>query len=213
MQSNAIFHTIHLIVLEIKFKTLPRFILSLRQWRNWRGGRGQAAPWQAKCKNWDPFSWNFDIYYSFGFQLVAVFLLFWRGSFFFNQFRHPRHPGSLSLLSFFWVLAGGPLYSGQWLPSAKFCSPWPKPLDTPLARGVCNNCSWQKSFRSSYQQFCNNMNLLSSLHWRIKGVEVWAQLLVPRMFVTPRWMAPLWHKCAPFWCVMKKKLRLKSILN
>jgi len=29
------------------------------------GQGGKPPPWQAKCKNWAPFSWNFDISYSF----------------------------------------------------------------------------------------------------------------------------------------------------
>jgi len=32
------------------------------------GGRGWAAPLAAKRKNWNPFSWHFDIYYFLGFQ-------------------------------------------------------------------------------------------------------------------------------------------------
>jgi len=31
------------------------------QWCNWRGAWGESAPWQAKCKNWAPFTWHFDI--------------------------------------------------------------------------------------------------------------------------------------------------------
>jgi len=32
------------------------------QWRNWREGKGgEPPPWQAKCKNWAPFTWHFDI--------------------------------------------------------------------------------------------------------------------------------------------------------
>jgi len=33
-----------------------------RQWRNWQGERRRAAlPREARCKNWAPISWQFDI--------------------------------------------------------------------------------------------------------------------------------------------------------
>jgi len=44
------------------------------QWRNWQGASCRSALWQAKYKNWASINWNFDIYYSLGFRLVAVFL-------------------------------------------------------------------------------------------------------------------------------------------
>jgi len=81
---------------------------------NFLWGCLHPPPCQANCKNWAPFSWSFDIYYSFGFQLVAVFLRFSGCFCFFSQFRHPWHPTSLLFLNFFsecWQLTP---HGGQW---------------------------------------------------------------------------------------------------
>jgi len=47
------------------------------QWRNWQGGKGASRlPWQAKCKNWAPFSCHFDIWRSWGCCVFAFFGVF-----------------------------------------------------------------------------------------------------------------------------------------
>jgi len=61
----------------LKVLQYQRFAWPWTLWRNWLGARGRDAPWQAKCKNWATFSRYFDIYYSFGFQWVAAFCVYW----------------------------------------------------------------------------------------------------------------------------------------
>jgi len=54
-----------------------------------------------------------------------------RGS---KKIYHPRHPEiHYHFLTFFWVLASGPHPVTSGPPSAKLCSPWLKPLVTPLS--------------------------------------------------------------------------------
>jgi len=48
--------------------------LTLDQWRKW--WEKGSAPWQANCKNWAPFGWNFAIYRYFCFSVGCYFLRF-----------------------------------------------------------------------------------------------------------------------------------------
>jgi len=103
-----------------------------RQWRNWQGCKGASRPpWQAKCKNWSPSGWHFNIWNSLGCCSFAFFGVF---SFLLPSIDIHDIRVHFHFLTFFWVLASVP-YGGQWTHFSYVFPPWPKPLPTTLPTG------------------------------------------------------------------------------
>jgi len=86
------------------FSDTPKSIFS--QWRNWWRARGQAPPSKVNVRTETPLVEIFI----FSILYFVVFCVF-RGVFvFFIWYGHPRHPDiHYHFLTFFWVLARGPL--------------------------------------------------------------------------------------------------------